>query len=80
MQRTIKFRPAEVLVKERADASKYQDQAGKVKAQADQDKAQAEQDNAQAGQSFQDNTEIVKKDLAKEIEDIISVTLPYKAK
>ena len=59
-----------MLVKERTDAAKYQPQAGKVKSQAEQDKAQAEQDKAQAGQSFQDNTKIVKKELAKEIKDI----------
>ena len=59
--RDDQIRPADVFVKERADASKYQAQAGKVKAQTEQDKAQAKQDKAQARLSFQDNTEIVKK-------------------
>ena len=35
-EKTDQIRPADVLVKERADASKYQAQAGKVKAQAEQ--------------------------------------------
>jgi hypothetical protein len=64
-------RPAALLDKEFADAAKYRAQAGKVEAQAEQDKAQAEENKVQAGQSSQDNIEIgVKKELAKDIEDI----------
>ena len=72
-------KPAAVLVKQRANArsecskvpsSSWKKEEKKVKAQAEQDKAQAEQDKAQAGQIFQDNTEIVNKELAKETKDI----------
>ena len=59
-----------MLVKERADASKYQAQLGRLKRKLNRTSAQAEQDKAQAGQTFQDNTKIFKKELAKEIKDI----------